>query len=662
MSNMAKAPDPFVDWTQLAAVLNLEQVTGNHPSFLAAQAPLPDSFAALLAPLSRDACRPVIRQVEAQLRMVNQTLALLEGRAFEAALQEMLQACALKLGELLRADRTTVFLVDADRQELWSTLATRGPAHAALEIRLGWDQGIVGEVVHTRTAINVPYDFYDDPRSCEAQQIDAKTGYRTYTLLSLPVMDQQGEMLAVVQLLNKCRPAVPSQRSLAERIDPQGFTAADEATFADFENIIRLILESSRAFYLAAQRQQAATVLVKATQALNHSGLDLEDTLRRIMEEAKNLMQADRSTLWVLDRDRHDLWANIPLANGTLQEMRLPVGAGYVGRVAQTGEILNIPYDLYHAPDSITSQRFDERSGYRTYSLLCMPVFDTEGTLIAVSQLVNKYRAGYCPDPANWSDMATTPPWFRASFTDDDEFFMLAFNIHAGVALERALMYARMEEKVIARTQELQRKNEQLQREIQERQRAEQALSDLNHQLAEQARVDALTQVANRRQFDERLDQEWRRMRRERSLLSLILCDIDFFKRYNDHYGHPAGDRCLQQVADAMKQEVKRPGDLLARYGGEEFAILLPKTDRLGAQHLAETVRQRIVALALPHARAEMQPIVTLSLGVATCTPGLAGNQGQLVQAADAALYQAKQQGRDRVVVNDRLTELNGGA
>ncbi|NER81044.1 MAG: sensor domain-containing diguanylate cyclase [Leptolyngbya sp. SIO1D8] len=648
------APGYFIDWSQLASELDLE-VIANMNSLVPEKLGYPSSsFAELVAPLNRDTCQQVIHQIKQQLQVVNQTLAMLEGQTFDVILQDMLQACAFKVGEMLHADRTTVFLADKGRQELWSTVAKTDEPHANFEIRLPWDKGIAGEVARTQKTVNVPFDFYDDPRSEAAKQFDLKTGYRTYTLLVLPVLDSQGELVAVIELLNKCHPDVPASLPLSERIDLDGFNTTDAINFFEFSDVIRLILESSRAFYLAARRQKTATVLVKATQALNHSDPTLDNTLQRVMKEAQNLLEADRSTIWLLDPERNALRARLLSAEGVLEEIWVPVGEGYVGQVAETGMILNIPCDLYSRSDSTTARCIDKQSGYRTYSLLCMPVFDTAGTLIAVTQIVNKYRTGVPRKigVANLDDQ-NIPDCFQASFNDDDEFFMLAFNIHAGVAIERALMYESLEVKVIARTQELQLKNQQLQQQIEERLKAEQALSKLNKQLKIITRVDALTQVANRRCFDEHFEIEWRRMRRSQSPLSLILCDIDFFKRYNDHYGHPAGDECLKQVAAAMSREVKRSGDLLARYGGEEFVVVLPNTNSEGALYVAEFLRQAVLDLALPHSDSEVDNIVTLSLGTVTCVPQPPHSRSDLLKKADEALYEAKKQGRNRIQVGN---------
>ncbi|NJR61181.1 MAG: PleD family two-component system response regulator [Cyanobacteria bacterium CRU_2_1] len=182
-----------------------------------------------------------------------------------------------------------------------------------------------------------------------------------------------------------------------------------------------------------------------------------------------------------------------------------------------------------------------------------------------------------------------------------------------------------------------------------EQARLYQQLEAFNQKLQHLATIDGLTQVANRRQFDERFDCEWRRMAREQTPLSLILCDVDFFKLYNDTYGHQAGDECLRQVARAISAVVKRPADLVTRYGGEEFAVILPNTESSGAIYLAETIRLRVYALRLPHATSWVSDRVSLSLGVATITPQPDSDSTLLILAADKALYQAKEQGRDRV-------------
>lgn len=178
-----------------------------------------------------------------------------------------------------------------------------------------------------------------------------------------------------------------------------------------------------------------------------------------------------------------------------------------------------------------------------------------------------------------------------------------------------------------------------------------QQLEQANRELQQIASSDSLTLVANRRRFDEYLDQEWQRMAREKTPLSLIFCDIDFFKNYNDTYGHQAGDRCLQQVAKAISKAAKRSTDLVARYGGEEFAVILPNTTDAGALHVAKEIRANVRALEIIQANSPAGDIVTLSLGVASTFPYNESSSEILIAAADRALYQAKEKGRDAVML-----------
>ncbi len=170
------------------------------------------------------------------------------------------------------------------------------------------------------------------------------------------------------------------------------------------------------------------------------------------------------------------------------------------------------------------------------------------------------------------------------------------------------------------------------------------------HDLLEsQAVTDGLTGIANRRQFDKWLDREWRLAIRRQSPISLILGDIDCFKMFNDHYGHPEGDECLKGVAKALASAIRRPSELLARYGGEEFACILPDTDLPGAVHFAGSLLEQIRAVKMPHQKSVCSDIVTMSLGAATLSPSLGDGQEALIQAADEQLYRAKKAGRNRV-------------
>ena len=180
----------------------------------------------------------------------------------------------------------------------------------------------------------------------------------------------------------------------------------------------------------------------------------------------------------------------------------------------------------------------------------------------------------------------------------------------------------------------------------------------LNIRLASLASTDSLTGLANRRSFDEHLQREWARAGRTHKPLALIILDLDFFKQYNDQYGHVAGDECLKLVAKAL-QEGRRVTDLAARIGGEEFSLLLTDMEIEGAMSVAETVRDRIERLQLPHVKSPMG-VVTASFGAAAATAGRTQTTEDLVRAADRALYEAKRQGRNRVVQGPTLGEDRG--
>ncbi|MEO0853180.1 MAG: diguanylate cyclase, partial [Cyanobacteria bacterium J06648_11] len=170
--------------------------------------------------------------------------------------------------------------------------------------------------------------------------------------------------------------------------------------------------------------------------------------------------------------------------------------------------------------------------------------------------------------------------------------------------------------------------------------------------------LDALTELANRRSFDETLLREWNRMRRLREPLSLAICDIDYFKRYNDTYGHPAGDKCLQAIAGVLRTNIQRAGNLPARYGGEEFAIVMPNTSSEEAIRAAEKILQAIRALRISHEKSDVATHVTISIGLATTVPSGRDKPDDLISRADRALYEAKIQGRDRFMTEAESVQL----
>jgi len=181
----------------------------------------------------------------------------------------------------------------------------------------------------------------------------------------------------------------------------------------------------------------------------------------------------------------------------------------------------------------------------------------------------------------------------------------------------------------------------------------EEMLRNANENLYQLSTTDALTGIANRRAYDEYVEIEWKKMLRNNTPLALIICDIDFFKKYNDRYGHNGGDICLHTVAQIIRQKAVRPGDFVARYGGEEFAVILPATKAAGAFHVAEKIRTAVAQYGIPHEDSAAAPCVTLSLGIAQIEPLLAAqlSSATLFRVADAALYQAKNEGRNRTIL-----------
>jgi diguanylate cyclase (GGDEF)-like protein/PAS domain S-box-containing protein len=184
---------------------------------------------------------------------------------------------------------------------------------------------------------------------------------------------------------------------------------------------------------------------------------------------------------------------------------------------------------------------------------------------------------------------------------------------------------------------------------------SENKLMKLNEKFKTLSRIDGLTQTANRRCFDEYIEQEWIDSARKSRPLSLLLIDVDYFKAFNDTYGHIRGDECLKVIAKTLKDTVKLPNDLITRYGGEEFAIVLPETDRLGAIHIAEKLRKNVEALRIPNINSKAIHYVTISIGVSSIIPSILGKYKKFVEETDKALYVAKEKGRNRIEYYSRI-------
>lgn len=241
------------------------------------------------------------------------------------------------------------------------------------------------------------------------------------------------------------------------------------------------------------------------------------------------------------------------------------------------------------------------------------------------------------------------PPIMIVTVLNDEESVELAFEKGATEYISKPINWAVFRQRIyrLLKTswafQELQRRHQKAEELSQELERANQQLKIL-------ATVDGLTQVANRRRFDERLQEEWYRARREKLPLSLIICDIDYFKRYNDYYGHQNGDACLKQVASILQENCQRTEDFVARYGGEEFVIVLAGVTLEQANCLAQRMNNQLQEAAIPHEMNPNCPYVTLSMGIASMVPQPNTTEADLVAQGDRALYEAKKQGRDCIV------------
>lgn len=215
--------------------------------------------------------------------------------------------------------------------------------------------------------------------------------------------------------------------------------------------------------------------------------------------------------------------------------------------------------------------------------------------------------------------------------------------VHSGISIP----YNLVREGEVYPLQGLQERNNQLETLIQERTLA---LEEANNKLEALSNTDGLTNIANRRRFDQMLKQEWNRAMRAGTPLALIMLDVDWFKHFNDQYGHLAGDDCLRALAQAIAQAARRAGDLAARYGGEEFVMLLPNTHLEEALEVAQIIQQKIAALAWPH-DGSLHQFVTVSIGISTLRPSSAYLPEDLVRNADNALYRAKAAGRNNIQI-----------
>ncbi|HEY9651288.1 MAG TPA: GAF domain-containing protein, partial [Coleofasciculaceae cyanobacterium] len=373
------------------------------------------------------------------LAVLSNSVAEQSDDALYNALYCMLNFIQLSISKLLDAEHSTVFLMDGEEMGFWSLIFEEGE-NSAKEIRVSSNQGIAGAIVVSKSikATSQPHKFNDVLIHIG---INSSGLNNLQNVLLFPVLSRKGTIVAIVRVVNKLQSAIDPSIPISERIAPRGFTPADAELLRERTDSILPVLQAFQSFHreiLTIQEQRKAIdPLYQAISFVSQSSGNPEELLQKVMQAAKKLTNADRSTLWLVDYQTNELWTQIPQADGSFLETRVPMGEGFVGMVAQTGQSMNIPFDLYDHPSSEIAKKTDEKTHYRTCSLLCMPVLGSDGELLGVTQLVNKQTPGEHPD-YNPEDWPTVPDHFKASFEEKDQKDMEIFNNQVGVILPGA--------------------------------------------------------------------------------------------------------------------------------------------------------------------------------------------------------------------------------
>ncbi|WP_426777756.1 diguanylate cyclase domain-containing protein [Lusitaniella coriacea] len=360
------------------------------------------------------------------------------------------------------------------------------------------------------------------------------------------------------------------------------------------------------------------TAVLKASQVLSRE-IDLTQLLTTLMKLVIENAGAQKGVLLIAKNDTWVMEAKITNESKSIERFHsfpldstedLPLSTLYHVAHNKTPLVLeNAATEVLFAADPYIVR-------YQPKSLLCLPIAN-QGKLVGILYLENNLTVGV--------------------FTKERLEVLQLLASQAAISLENARLYEQLKDyshqlelKVAERTAELEQANRELYR---------------------MANLDGLTLVSNRRRFDDYLNEQWQCLLKAKQPLSLVLCDIDYFKFYNDHYHHQAGDECLKQVAQLLEEVAKRPDDLVARYGGEEFAIILPNTDVGGATQVAQGIGEQTQQLHLPHEKSPIAPYITLSVGVSSVVPHPDTSWKTLIATADRALYKAKELGRDRFCI-----------
>ncbi len=347
---------------------------------------------------------------------------------------------------------------------------------------------------------------------------------------------------------------------------------------------------------LALQQQMEQERMVAAIAHHIRQSLDLEQILDTTVAEVRQVLQTDRVIIYRFSSDWSGVIVTESVGEGWKAILNMEIIDSYFvehqGKSYQEGTIKVTP-DIYTA--GMTDCHLELLQKYQVRAKLVVPIFQGD-------RLWGFLVAHHCSAPREWQS------W------ESELLQKLATQV--AIAIQQSELY--------------------------------QKLQQANQQLENMALVDQLTQIANRRSFDRKLNDVWQNLLRTNGFVSLLLCDIDYFKQYNDTYGHTAGDDCLLLVAQALKQTIKRSTDLAARYGGEEFVVILTNTNRDGAVAVAQEIHAAIEQLNIPHATSAVKQHITLSIGIATLMPTPDMVPLDLIESADQALYKAKAQGRNR--------------
>jgi diguanylate cyclase (GGDEF)-like protein len=402
--------------------------------------------------------------------------------------------------------------------------------------------------------------------------------------------DELGQMVGLI-----------TQSSMLNLLNPLEMCIALEALQQVVDNRTNeLMLANEKLQHQIARERIMSTIAHRIRQSLN-----LDTILKTTVEELRQFLQADRVIVYKFNHD----WTGQVIIESVSKEYPSFQDKNIVNYSLEKDYIEEYKNGNIHQVDDIYTHKLSESemelvAALKMRSSLVLPILRCQDLwgLLAIHQ---------CSSRRQWHQWETE--------------FLQELVIQLGIAIQQTELY-----------EKLHKLNKQL--------------TSANRKLQRLATIDGLTQVANRRYFNEYLNKEWRRLMRDNQPISLILCDIDYFKFYNDNYGHQLGDECLQKVARQMQNAIRRPADLVARYGGEEFAIILPNTDYQGAIYVAEKMTNKIQSSHIPHAKSLVNNYITMSVGVVTTLPCAETSPEMLINAADQALYEAKLGGRNQII------------